>query len=59
MSGQQENEELLSDTLEPQLEGVLEFSENVASIHKITTTLRGRLSILLSVPVPTIAMHDL
>ena len=43
MSGGQESEELLSDTLEPQLEGVLEFSENVTSMHETTTTLEGRL----------------
>lgn len=43
MSGGQAREELLSDTLEPQLEGVLEFSENVTSMHETTTTLEGRL----------------
>ena len=43
MSGGQESEELLSDMLEPQLEGVLEFSENVTSMHETTITLEGRL----------------
>ena len=43
MSGGQESEELLSDMLEPQLEGVLEFSENVTSMHETTTTIEGRL----------------
>ena len=43
MSGGQESEELLSDMLEPQLEGVLEFSENVTSMHETTTILEGRL----------------
>ena len=44
MSGEQESEELLSatDTLEPEVKGELQFSENVASIHETTITLKGR-----------------
>ena len=43
MSGEQESEELLSHTLEPEVEGQLEFSENVALVHETTITLEGRL----------------
>lgn len=43
MSGEQESEQLLSDTLEPEVKGELEFSENVASVHETTITLEGRL----------------